>query len=341
MVTTVAQAGLDTCGACRFPCKRTDAETFTLRMRGGRVDPVHAFTSVVRDTMHVGSTVVQALRLYRHTGDTCLDTLVVCHDVANVVLGRTLGKVPPLYVPINPVPEFQITRIPSRPTSFFEVGAWAAYAGADSSAQPRIGFENIMYGAEALIAPFGSLLGEKLSLAVGGGGLLEAGRLRVPILAQLRYTFATPTMREAVHYVPGPCTFDCGQPHAALALPADPDMVRLPGPETVDSTAALLRTTEVVVPTHAPYLFVEGAYVFNGNFDGRGPEPSVNPDEYGQYLFGAGVGIPVVWRLHAQLAYRYARLNLRTPCENCNELFLVNTNSIHAVMLRVMLHWGW
>jgi len=341
LATAVGHAESDTCKACRFPCKRSESETFTLRMRGGMLDPVHAFTSVTRDTMHIGSTIVQSLRLHWRDADSCRDTSIVCGDVSNIVLGRTLGKVPPLYVPIHPVPEYQITRVPDRPTSFFEIGPWAGYAGADSSAQPRIGFEQFMYGAEALIAPFGSLLGEKLSLAIGGGALLEAGRVRVPVSAQLRYTFATPSLQEAVTYVPNPCTFDCGQQGTALQLPQDPDMVRLPGPERVDSTAALLRTTEVVIPARAPYLFLEGAYVFNGNFEGRGPEPSVNPDDYGQYLFGLGVGIPVVWRLHAQLAYRYARLNLRTPCEECTDLFLVNTNSIHAVMLRFMLHWGW
>ena len=331
----------DTCTPCDIPCKRSPQETFTIRLRGGKPDPLPAFTSVIRDTVRIGTTIVQALRFHRVDGDSCIDTSVIATDVASIVLGRTLGKVPPLYVPIDPVPEYQITRIPDRPTSFFEVGPWAGYAGADSSAEPRVGFNNVFYGAEALIAPFGSLLGEKLSLALGGGAMFEGGRMRVPLMGQLRYSFSTPTMREAVTYVPNACTFNCGEQRPAWVPPQGDDVVRLPGPEQVDSTAALLRMTEVVLPSRAPYVFLESAYVFNGNFEGRGREPSVNPEDYGQYLVGLGVGMPVIWRLHAQLAYRYARLNLRTPCENCNDLFTVNTNSIHAVMLRVMMHWGW
>lgn len=334
-------ATVDTCAPCVFPCKRSEQETFTIRLRGGRPDPAYAYSSVVRDTLHLGNEIFQALRFHRRVADSCSDTVIIASHVSDVVLGRTLGKVPPLYVPIHPVPEYQVTRIPDRPTSFLEIGPWVGYAGADSSVVPRIGFNNAFGGIEALIAPFGSLLGEKLQLGIGGGALFEGGRMRIPLMAHLRYTFSTPSTQEAVAYVPGPCTFDCGRPQSALSLPQDAERISLPGPEVVDSTAALIRTTEVVLPTFAPYLFAETAYVFNGNFEGRGREPSVNADEYGQYMMSMGVGIPVIWRIHAQLAYRYARLNLRTPCESCNELFIVNTNSVHAVMLRLVLHWGW
>lgn len=335
-----AQPG-DTCAPCAFPCKRSDQETFTIRLRGGRPDPLDAYTSVIRDTTHLGTAIYQALRFRRQVGDTCLDTIIVTSHVSDVVLGRTLGKVPPLYVPIHPVPEYQVTRSPDRLTSFVEIGPWAGYAGADSSSEPRVGFDNVFGGIEALIAPFGSLLGEKLQLGLGGGALFEGGRLRIPVMAHLRYTFSTPSTREAVTYVPGPCTFDCGRQQSALKLPDDAERVPLPGPEIVDSTAALIRTTEIVLPTFAPYIFAEGAYVFNGNFEGRGREPSVNPEDYGQYMLSLGVGVPLIWRIHAQLAYRYARLNLRTPCESCSDLYLVNTNSIHAIMARFVLHWGW
>lgn len=341
LATSNVYGAADTCAPCSFPCKRSEQETFTIRLRGGRPDPAHAYSSVVRDTLHLGNEIFQALRFQRRVADSCSDTVIIASHVSDVVLGRTLGKVPPLYVPIHPVPEYQVTRIPDRPTSFLEIGPWAGYAGADSSVVPRIGFNNAFGGIEALIAPFGSLLGEKLQLGIGGGAMFEGGRTRIPVMAHLRYTFSTPTTREAIRYVPGPCTFDCGRPQSAQLLPVDGERIPLPGPEVVDSTAALIRTTEVVLPTFAPYIFAEGAYVFNGNFEGRGPEPSVNVEEYGQYMMSLGVGIPVIWRIHAQLAYRYARLNLRTPCESCNELFIVNTNSVHAVMMRFVLHWGW
>ena len=51
--------------------------------------------------------------------------------------------------------------------------------------------------------------------------------------------------------------------------------------------------------------------------------------------------MPVIGNLHAQLAYRFQRLNLRTPCENCSDLFVLNTNVVHSVVLRVAYHLGW
>jgi hypothetical protein len=94
-------------------------------------------------------------------------------------------------------------------------------------------------------------------------------------------------------------------------------------------------------PEHAPYIFVEGGPILNGPFEGAWARPSVNPEEYNQYQVGAGGGIPITSWLHAQLAYRYMRLNLRTPCESCTDVYQVNTNNVHAVMLRIMIAWGW
>ncbi len=341
LIVTRAAAQIDTCGSCDFPCKRTPEEVFTLRLTGGRPDPMRTYTRVVRDTVWRGGEFLQAYRFSGIADGVCYDTTLIATHVANLVVGKTLGKVPPLYIPIAPVTEYQVLREPPVKNSFFEVGPWIGYVGADSSSAPKIGIPDVTYGVEALYAPFGSLLGEKLALAFGGGLFFEDGRMRLPVMGHLRYSFITPSRKESIRYIPDACRFDCGVV-TGLDTIAPPDgAARRDGPDSVDRSAILLRQTVIDYPDHAPYVFIEGGPIFNGPFEGSGARPSVNPDEYSQYQIGAGGGIPIASWMHAQLAYRFMRVNLRTPCESCSEVFQVNTNSVHSVMLRIMIAWGW
>lgn len=330
----------DTCAPCVLPCARTAGETFTVRPTAGRADPAPSFGGITRDVTWVGGEAVQTVRLTWVDAGRCRDTMVQVDHIDHLILGRTLGKVPPYHVRVLPVAEYARTAEPTRPLSYAEVGPWAGYVGTDASVPPQVGINTVMFGAEALVAPFGDLLGDRLSLAVGAGAWSEGGRLRIPALAHLRYSFGSPSVRSVSRYIPGPCTFVCEGARTDSAV-APADAVRRPGPDTVDPTAYLLHDREVIVPNHAPYLFVEGGPVVDGSFDGNGPRPSVNPDDYAQYTAGGGVGLPITTWLHGQLAYRYARLNLRTPCVDCGNVFQVNTNVIHAAVLRVMIHWGW
>jgi len=338
-LSSAVASGADTCGTCTFPCARAANESFTLRLVGGRNDPGYGFTRIVRDTVRYGAELVQAYRLYYRDGGLCKDTLVTAVHLETVVLGLTLGKTPPLFVPVRPVAEYALYSEQRAKTSFVEVGGIVGYGGSDKSVEPRIGFADLYYGAEALVAPFGDLLGEKLALAVGGGVLLEGGRMRFPALGHLRYTFASTSRRQSARYVPDACRFTCVETLDTIAAPVG--AVRRPGPDSVDRAAILVHERIAERSEHAVYAFLEGGPVFNGSFDGAGPDPSINRDDYGQWVAGAGLGIPIASWLHTQLAYRYARLNLRTPCIDCGNVFQVNTNQVHAVLLRVSLHWGW
>jgi hypothetical protein len=331
--------GADTCGSCVVPCRRASDETFTVRLTGGRVDPLQGFTHIIRDTIRIGGELVQAYRCSAMINGRCADTLLLADHTESIVLGNTLGKTPPLYVPLRPVAEYTVVREPHSTTSFAEVGGMLAYGGSDSSATPKIGFNGFYYGAEALVAPFGDLLGSNTALAVGGGVLMEGGRMRFPLLAHLRFSFSSADRVQRARYVPSACSFQCEPLRDTVAAPDG--AVRRPGSDSVDRSAILVRETVLEYPEHAPYVFVEGGPVLNGSFDGAGARPSINPDDYGQFVLGAGAGIPVLSWLHAQLAYRYARLNLRTPCVDCQDVYQVNTNNVHAVVLRIFLHWGW
>jgi hypothetical protein len=341
LVIASATAQIDTCSTCAFPCKRSPDEVFTVRLTGGRPDPSRAFSRVIRDTVWKGGEYLQAFRFTGLADGVCRDTTIVAGHVDNLVVGKTLGKVPPLYIPIAPVAEYQLLREPSLKNSFFEIGPWAGYVGSDSSSAPKIGIPDVTYGVEALYAPFGSMLGEKLALALGGGVFFEDGRMRLPVMGHLRYSFVTPSRKESIQYVPDACRFDCGVVAGGDTITPPEGSVRRDGPDSVDKSAILLRKTVIEYPEHAPYIFVEGGPIFNGPFEGAWARPSVNPEEYNQYQVGAGGGIPITSWLHAQLAYRYMRLNLRTPCESCTDVYQVNTNNVHAVMLRIMIAWGW
>lgn len=329
----------DTCGTCAIPCKRASDGTFTMRLVGGRADPARGFTHIIRDTLRIGGELVQAYRCSALINGICADTVMLTDHTESMVMGNTLGKTPPLYVPLRPVAEYTLVTEPRSATSFAEIGGLFAYGGSDSSAAPKIGFNGVYYGAEALVAPFGDLLGSNTALAIGGGVMMEGGRMRFPLLAHVRFTFSSANRVQRARYIPDACRFQC-EPRADT-IEAPQGAMRRPGPDSVDRSAILLRETVLETPEHAPYVFVEGGPVLNGTFDGAGALPSINSDDYSQYVLGAGAGIPVFTWLHAQLAYRYARLNLRTPCVECQDVFQMNTNHVHAVLLRVFLHWGW
>lgn len=183
------------------------------------------------------------------------------------------------------------------------------------------------------------MLGQNLALALGGGLMIEGGRIRFPLLAHLRYSFASSDRRQSVRFVPDACRFSC-EP-SADTITAPHGAIRRAGPDSVDQKAILVRETVVIQSEHAPYAFIEGGPLFNSSFEGAGPDPSINPGDYSQWVAGAGLGIALNSWLHAQLAYRFARLNLRTPCVDCGNVYQINTNEVHAILLRVALHWGW
>ena len=337
-----ATAQVEECGPCGIPCGRDQDEHFSVRLKGGRTDPPYQFSSIVRDTTVVAGETVQAFRLFWREDGNCRDTVIQASHVEAMVMGISLGKLPPLYQPILPVREFQLNSEPSSETSWAELGGFLAYAGTDGSTETpqKIGINTLYFGADVLVAPFGSMLGNNLSLALGGGVTSEGGRLRIPVLGQLRYTFSGTSLKTDVRFEPNNCQFQC--------IDGTADSVNIPegyversGPDETDPTAVLLRKRVHTPDAFTPYVFMEGGWVFDGGFDGSGSEPSVNPDEYYQPMFGAGLGMQVFDAFHVQLAYRFMRLNVRTPCENCNDINQVNTNLVHSALLRVAYHIGW
>lgn len=336
--SAMASSGVDTCGSCVVPCAQHGDGTFSVRLTGGRVDPPHVFSHVIRDTVRVGRMLRQAYTFSWLSDTGCRDTVILAEHAETLVMGLTLGKTPPLYVPIRPIAEYDVNNEPRAPLNFVELAGMLAYGGRDTS-QREVGFSSLYYGVEALVAPFGNLFGDRLALALGGGIFFERGRMRIPVMGHLRYSFTSTTVKEQARFIPAQCAFSCEPLSDTIAAPEG--AVRRAGPDTVDRAAILVHERVATRDAFAPYIFAEGGPIFNGPFEGAGPRPSLNPEDYGQWFAGAGAGIGITPWLHAQLAYRFTRLNVRTPCEFCTDVYQVNTNAAHAVLLRIALHWGW
>jgi hypothetical protein len=130
-------------------------------------------------------------------------------------------------------------------------------------------------------------------------------------------------------YIPGNCQFMAPGDTA----PDVPDVSMLPAIGATDSTVYCVESRHSVPQAFSPFVYGEAGFVLNGPFDGAGPLPSLNGADYGQYVAGAGIGLPIAGYVIASVGYRYLRLNNRTPCEACSGRFIVNTNTINAVII--------
>lgn len=326
--------------------------------KGEALNHVTSIKRVVID--HLGLP-TQALAVRYMQGTACKDTTVFFSDVRRVVLqGLGIGGAT-ISTPIYPAREFfRQEPLQNGLANFLEITPLLAYGGRAENSLRNTGFDDIYYGVELCVAPFGRMLGRSFQLGIGAGVIRENSRLRVPVFAQLRYTFAGALHEQRTsELVPGPCVFRKRNPNSIddTFEPADSafadSLIRagyaeLRSADTRDSTVFICSRVEETQGDLRPFLFVEGGPVFNGGFDGAGRDPSANPDEYGQYVIGAGAGLPIFDRFVVQLQYRYMRLNVRTPCLTCppspsdpNNFFIVNTNKVHSVLLKLGYRFEW
>ncbi len=332
-------APADTCQTCPIPCARVGDTEFRVEDVSGEVITRRVFVSAQRDTALSNGRLRQALRLRYRDGAVCRDTSIAIADIGALQLGLTLGKVPPVRVPVLPLREYERQQREAVESSWLEVGPMVAYAGADESDTPQIGFDDVFYGGEMLVAPFGNLLGEHLSLALGGSAFSEGGRWRVGPMGHLRFSFASWTSSRRSTFVPNACTFSCES--AADTVTPGEEFEQLYDLQRYDPSAYVAHSSVNERDAFRPYLFVEGGLLYDTDFEGAGREPAVNPDDYGEWFAGLGVGVPLWEVISTSVQYRYARLNLRTPCPDCEDLYRVNTNNVHSIMLRIAYRMEW
>ena len=335
--TTFAQTP-ENCRECPPPAARGTRDS-TMDVIFRAAPPLRRCLSAKRTVIEMYGREEQGLVLTYRTERGCADTTVSIQDVeAFSMAGIGIGG-QPLLIPVYPAREFYLeSGVKPVTPGLFEITGLAGYGGSDESTR-EIGFNSIYYGAELLISPFD--LANNLTFAVGGGVSVEGGRTRIPVQGHLRWDIAgAERVETAMDFIPGPCRF---------RLPTEPATPG-PGEEYVemesfgvrDSTVDLVRQKRITAAPFRPFLFVEGGMIFSTGFDGAGKNPSVNPDEYGEYFLGAGAGLPLTDALTLSLAYRYLRLNLRTPCPTCppeetnnpDKFFIQNTNRAHTALLK-------
>ncbi len=297
--------------------------------------------SAIRTTVTMVGRPEQAIKLSFRRRNACFDTTVLVSQIESFnIVGLGLDG-QPCNVQVLPVREF-IRRAngPKETYDFFELTANLGYAGTDTSAR-KIGSSSIFPGLEATVAPFGQFLGNKLSLALQAGAMLEGSRLRFPLGAHLRLSFGGANSVETVSgYKPNPCAFQTG----SIFSPSEEDFDETPADGDRDSSAYFYIDKQIVHPSWRPFVFAEGGTLLNSSFDGHGANPSLNPSDYSQYYVGGGIGTPLWSWATVSLAYRYMRLNVRTPCPYCpnsEDFFIVNTAKVHSIMLKFGLRWDW
>lgn len=335
----LSAAPADSCRPCAIPCARPTDTEFRVEDAAGEVITKRVFVNAQRDTALSNGRLRQALRLTYLDGARCRDTTIAIADISALQLGLTLGKVPPVRVPVLPLREYERLQREDTKSSWLEVGPMLAYAGADESDTPQIGFDNFLYGGEVLVAPFGDLLGEHLSLALGGSAFAEGGRWRFGPMGHLRFSFASWTTARRSAFVPNACAFGCE--NSTDTISPGSGFEQLFDLQRYDPTAYVAHEMVNERDSFRPYLFVEGGMLFDTDFDGAGPDPSVNPEDHGEWFGGIGAGVPLWDVVSVSAQYRYLRLNLRTPCPECEDLYRVNTNNVHSVLLRVAYRWEW
>lgn len=302
--------------------------------------PLQNCTSIERKIITKYDKPIQALDVHYERNGACLDTVVEMQHVTSIGYGGLGLSGNPVEARVAPARElFRSHALLKPPASFIDITPFIGYGGKDTTAR-KIGFSSIYYGLEALIAPFGTLLGDNFSIAFAGSLLEEGGRTRFPVGGNLRWTiFGSEHSTESQKFEPNSCKF---------GLPGDPADTVPEGYTEVpnqghapDSTVFYIHEQTIVRNPFRAYLYAEGGTILNGNFDGAGKNPSVNPDDYGQYYIGIGGGV-ILWDwFTASLAYRYMRLNLRTPCVFCpGDVFIQNTDVSHSILLKVGVNIG-
>jgi hypothetical protein len=324
--------------ACPLPCSAVASDsTIDVVMQDGTI--IRDCRAVRRDVFSILGRGEQGLRLTTIDGQTSTDTLFPVGSAKAFTVGGLGGAGSPVYLPIHSVREFYRPTDVSLPASFVELEGYLCFGGSDASVR-KIGFASTLFGAAFRLAPFSTLFGQTTALSLGAEAMWENSRQRFAALAQLRFALTSGLrVADVVRYVPDRCRFACFTPEPAAA-PMD-SIVELPQQIELDSLSYFLREKAVERFAFRPYLYFEGGPIFDGTYDGSGNTPSLNQADYSEWTAGIGFGAVIREKISIGIGYRFLRLNLRTPCPACVDQFIVNTNQVHALLIRAGIHLGW
>jgi hypothetical protein len=338
-MTAVVVVGLSQpCQDCPLPTRDRLSDTTVYVLLRDRIR-IEQCRSLVRTFLPDGGT--QAVRIQYRVGEKCRDTVVPITEVAEIgTVGLGLSGQPRV-LPILPVREFERRNRPPDPSArFIELSILGGVAGKDTS-QRRVGSAQVFPAVEATIAPFGTLLGKRWSLGLLVAASSDGSRWRIPLGGHLRYWFAPQgELVQIARYRPDSCTFNESTPFVA-----SDDYRERPTPyQRTDPSAAYVVDYIERSSGWQPFVFAEVGGMLNTGFRGAGSSPSLNPEEYNQWFVGGGIGTTAWHWLALSIAYRYQRLNVRTPCAVCPptpdqpDNYVVNTAHVHSVILKLGIH---
>ncbi len=334
----VEVAGAQDCRDCPLPGRvaKDGQQLYVLLRDRVRIEQCR---SLVRSFLPDG--VTQAVRIQYLVGGRCRDTLVPVGSILEAgTVGLGLDDHPRIF-PILPVRQYERRVRPPEPSaSFVELHASGGVTGKDTSIR-KIGSAQLFPSLEAVIAPFGTWLGKRWAFGFLAGASSDGMRWRIPLGGQLRYWFSPQgEITRTAGYRPDSCTFNEQTP---IVLGDDYREVPVPYVQ-LDPSAAYVVDYREQSTGWQPFLFLEGGTFLNTGFAGAGKDPSLNPEDYGQWFIGAGAGT-IAWKwLVIAVEYRYQRLNVRTPCAICPptvdapDNFIVNTARLHCVLFKVGAH---
>lgn len=299
--------------------------------------PIYGVFSIKRETITKYGRLLQSIRVKRKNESQTIDTVLLLDDVSELKASSLGAGGQTLVVPVLAAREFyKPDNISTLKPNFLEARFQVGMFGNDES-NSKSGFKSPLIGMSALVSPFGQSFGETINLSLGAGIFMESGRMRIPVFGNLRWTFMGAIREEEYYnYYPSPCKF--GIKGESPIRPSDKTMEEVPAKEKVDSTVYFQKNRRLIKDKFRPFAFVEAGPILNGSFEGSGKEPAVNSNDYSQYYYSFGLGMPIFDYLVASLAYKYQRLNLRVPCQACNDTFILNTNVSQGLELGISLN---
>lgn len=333
----------DSCRTCDPPESISDSryykryKTYDVKLNNGKI--IYNVLSLKRVLKDTNDLILQEfIQITQSENDSCFYTLYPIEEVGEFYWGDLGSGGQPQGLKILPAKFYQRKEVPvAPPLHHLYLGALLLNAGTYENELDRdVGFSNA-FGVSAKY-----LYGERTRFGLNAELLAEGGRLRLPLGLEGRFVFLgdQEIRRSMDNYYPDECQFqDSGDeevsPNDDLSSNEKSfNFIQEKGVE-YDPTVYFTEKQEVYADPYRIYTYAEGGVLLDLFTEGQGPTPSLNEEDYGQYYFGAGLGAELFTNIDLTLGFRYMRLNLRTPCEECDNLFIVNTNNSYNFLLKL------
>jgi hypothetical protein len=331
------------CTTCDLPTSKVVGDAIdqyglpNLILSNGRL--IDNVTSINRMLYREYESTIEGLVVNFIRNGVCNDTLFNIDKVEKLIYYNVGSKGQPIVFPIRPSQFYFKEQIEKpMPFRYVDVSLGIGFtSGYENQNERNVGINTLYNTFEVLVHPFNS---ERIKISALLSGLYESGRLRAPVGMHLRYQLGDIiSIDKEDNFTPSRCQFGVdGDPRISPndTISSDNDKFELVNGNSkeLDRTVYYSKEKVIVKEDIRPFFFIEGGPIIDIEHEGAFANPSLNPEEYSQYFIGGGIGLPISDIFNISLSYRYMRLNLRTPCVTCDNLYIVNTNTVNSVLLK-------